>query len=443
MLPAGHVAELRRALAALAAVLGARLDERLPEDSPRPSLGSDLPPLRGPEALPGRDEFLGHGPFASVVRDVGLDVPDAVVLAAALAPEVDERYAALYTLLNGRPGAPPGLTGESARNLAARTTEGRLAAAERLAPDAPLRAAGLVRLDAASADGLLAGRLRVDPDIGPWLLGRRPEIPDGTSEFPAVPLTTVHRLDHVIVPAPVSAALAGLVARIRDRRRVVQDWGFGRHHDDVGGIVALFHGPPGTGKTMAAAVVAREAALPAFRIDLSRLVSKYIGETEKNLARVFDVAERLDCVLVFDEADAIFGRRTEINEARDRYANQEVSYLLQRIERHRGVVVLTTNLLGNIDEAFQRRIGVAIAFPPPSPVERRALWSGVFPPALPLAELDVEGLAEAFELTGAQIRDATLDAAYLAADDGQLVTGEHLLAGIRRQYAKAGRTPPP
>jgi hypothetical protein len=442
MLAPGHVAELQRALAALAAVLGARLDERLPEGAARPSLGSDLPSLSGPEALPAPAAFAGEGPFGTVVRDVGLDVPDAVILAAALAPEIDERYAALYTLVSGRPGAPPGLTGESARNLAARTTAGRLAAAERLAPDAPLRAAGLVRLDSAGADGLLAGRLRIDADLGPWLLGRRPEIPDGTAEFPAVPLSTVHRLDHVIVPTAVTAALAGLVARIRDRRRIVHDWGFGRHHDDVGGIVALFHGPSGTGKTMAAAVVAREAGLPAFRIDLSRLVSKYIGETEKNLARVFDVAQRLDCVLVFDEADAIFGRRTEINEARDRYANQEVSYLLQRIERHRGVVVLTTNLLANIDEAFQRRIGVVVAFPVPSPVERRRLWRGVFPPELPLAELDVEGLAERYDLTGAQIRDATLDAAYLAADDGQVVTGEHLLTAIRRQYAKAGRTPP-
>jgi hypothetical protein len=443
MLAPGHVVELQRGLAALAAVLGARLEERLPEGSPRPSLGEDLPPLSGPEALPPAEAFRGDGPLGTVVGDLRLDAADAVILTAALAPDVDERYAALYTMLNGRPGAPPALTGESARNLAARTVAGRLAAAGRLAPEGPLRASGVVLLDSAEDTGMLAGRVRIDADVAPWLLGRRREIPDGTADFPAVPMRTVHALGDVVVPAAVRVTLAGLVARIRDRRRIVEEWGFGRHHDDVGGVVALFHGPPGTGKTMAAAVVAREAGLPAFRIDLSTLVSKYIGETEKNLARVFDLAERADGVLVFDEADAIFGRRTEIHEARDRYANQEVSYLLQRIERHRGVVILTTNLIANIDEAFQRRIGVIVAFPAPSQVERQTLWRTVFPPELPTAVgLDLARLADRFELTGAQIRDATLEAAYLAADDGEVVTDEHLLAGIRRQYGKAGRTPP-
>jgi SpoVK/Ycf46/Vps4 family AAA+-type ATPase len=166
-----------------------------------------------------------------------------------------------------------------------------------------------------------------------------------------------------------------------------------------------------------------------------------VGETSKLLARLFDAGERL--VLVFDEADAIFGRRGEVTDARDRYASQEVSYLLQRIESHRGVSILTTNLLANIDDAFQRRLHVVVGFPEPSVTERVALWRSVSPPELPLApEVDFDRLAECYELTGAQIRDATLEAAYVAATDGRVVTTEHLETGIRRQYAKAGRMLP-
>lgn len=436
MLAAVHAEELRRALAALAAVIA----ERTGGSPPLPASGT-LPPLEGEEALPAAATFAGDGPLATVIAELGLPAGDAVVLVAALAPEIDARYAALYPLVAGRAGA--GLTGEAARNLAARTLAGRLAAAERLSAAAPLRACGLMRLEPGT-DGTLTGRLRIDPDLAAWLLGRTRELPDGSGDFPAAPLATVHRLADLVVPSPVRDELIGFVTRIRNRRRVTVEWGFDAHHDGVSGVVALFHGPPGTGKTMAAAVVAREAGLPAFRIDLSALVSKYIGETEKNLERVFDVAERGDCVLVFDEADAVFGRRTEVHEARDRYANQEISYLLQRIERHRGVVILTTNLLGNLDDAFQRRIDVVVAFPAPSRIERRRLWRSVPPPGLPLAPaLELERLADRFDLTGAQIRDATLEAAYIAAADGGVVTLEHVEAGIRRQYAKAGLMLPP
>jgi hypothetical protein len=462
MLAAAHADELRRALAALAAVIGERTGgaRPLPPESsavamapppessagatappPESSSGATPPPLEGDEGLPPSSAFAGDGPLAAVIAELGLPVGDAVVLVAALAPEIDARYAALYPLVAGRAGT--GLTGEAARNLAARTLSGRLAAAERLSAGAPLRACGLLRLEAA-ADGLLAGRLRIDPDLAVWLLGRSRELPDGSGDFPAAPLATVHSLADVIVPSPVRDELTGLVTRIRNRRRVTVEWGFDAHHDGVSGVVALFHGPSGTGKTMAAAVVAREAGLPAFRIDLSALVSKYIGETEKNLERVFDVAERGDCVLVFDEADAVFGRRTEVHEARDRYANQEISYLLQRIERHPGVVILTTNLLGNVDDAFQRRIDVVVAFPAPTRIERRRLWRSVPPPGLPLAPaLELDRLADRFDLTGAQIRDATLEAAYIAAADGGVVTLQHVEAGVRRQYAKAGLMLPP
>jgi hypothetical protein len=428
MLPDAHLAELRRALEALSEVIAARL-----EDGAGAEKSDELPP---------RSVFEGDGPLGGIVADCGLSAAEALVLVAAIAPEADPRYAALYGLLGSRFGGSAALTGEVACTLAGGSLAARMRAADLLSPAARLRALKLVRLEA-SDDGALAGRLRPDPDLVAWVLGRAREVPTGSHEFPAVPLRTVHRFSDVIVPGRVREELRDLLARIRHRRHVTLEWGFAAHHDNVSGIVALFHGPSGTGKTLAAAVVAREVGLPAYVVDLSSLVSKYIGETEKNLARIFDVAEREDCILAFDEADAVFSRRGEIHEARDVYPNQLVAFLLQRIEAHSGVVILTTNFLANIDEAFQRRIDVVISFPEPTLSERLALWRSVVPPELPLdATIDLAGLAERFELTGAQIRDATLEAAYLAADDGRVVTSTHLEAGIRRQYAKTGRMLP-
>jgi SpoVK/Ycf46/Vps4 family AAA+-type ATPase len=264
-----------------------------------------------------------------------------------------------------------------------------------------------------------------------------------TADFPARRLTTVYTLDDVVLPGSARGRVTDLCDRIAHRELVVGEWGFGRHHDNTSGLISLFHGPPGTGKTMTAAALARATGMPAYLIDLSALVSKYIGETEKSLAKIFDRSARERCILVFDEADAVFGRRTEVADSHDRYANQEVSYLLSRIEQHPGVVVLTTNLLANIDEAFQRRIHVLIEVPEPGPGERARLWHSALPHDLPIAQgLDLDDLARRFPLSGAQIRDAVLDAAYLAASNGRLVTKEHLETGIHRQFEKAGRTAP-
>ena len=303
-----------------------------------------------------------------------------------------------------------------------------------------LRAHGLLTLD--SADDL-SGALRPDAALVAWVLGLPPVVPTATSDFPASPLTTVHTLADVVLPAAARSRVDDLAARIAHHDLVVDEWGFGGHHDNAAGVIALFHGAPGTGKTMTAAALAASAGLPAYVIDLSALVSKYIGETEKALAKVFDRAARERCVLVFDEADAIFGTRTEVGDAHDRYANQEVSYLLSRVERHPGIVILTSNLLGNIDLAFRRRIHVMVEFPEPGIGERERLWAAVAPPHLPLDDgIDLPTIARRYPLTGAQIRDATLEAAYLAAANGRVVTTEHLLTGIRRQFEKAGKTVP-
>ncbi|MGK5169207.1 ATP-binding protein [Geodermatophilus sp. CPCC 205761] len=430
--PAEYAAELRSALEMLEAVVAIRIEER------RGSPSSRLLGLDGPdEGIPPLSRYRGRAPLARVVADAGLTAPEALVLVAAIAPHVDEKFDRLYAELTDRPGAV-GLTGEVARTLAARTFGGRLEAAVQLSSGAPLLASGLLSLDPA---GDLSGRLRADPALVRWVLGLPPEPVTVSTDFPARPLTTVHSLDDVVLPGPARRRITDLANRISHRDLVVETWGFGRHHDNTAGLLALFHGPPGTGKTMTAAALSRSTGLTAYLVDLSALVSKYIGETEKALARVFDRAVRERCLLVFDEADAVFGRRTEVSDSHDRYANQEVSYLLSRIEAHPGVVILTTNLLANIDEAFQRRIHVMVEFPEPGPAERVRLWRAVLPPELPVAdEVDLDALAQRYPLSGAQIRDASLDAAYLAAADAWVVTQDYLVSGIHRQFEKAGRT---
>ena len=428
-----YLAELRRALEDLEAVIAVRLEERRGDPLARRL------DLDGPEGIPPIGRYAGTGPLAEVVAGAGLTAPEALILVAAVAPRVDERFDALYARLTDRPDVR-GLTGEVARTLVARTFPARLAATALLGPQGPLIASGLVSLD---PPGDLAGRLAADAALVAWLLGIPPGAPAVSADFPARALTTVHTLDDVVLPGPARRRIGELTDRIAHRDLVVRTWGYGTHHDNTTGLIALFHGPPGTGKTMTAAALARSVGLPAYLVDLSALVSKYIGETEKALARVFDRAAREACILVFDEADAVFGRRTEVSDAHDRYANQEVSYLLSRVEAHPGVVVLTTNLLANIDEAFQRRIHVMVEFPSPGPAERGRLWRSVLPPELPLHDaVDLTELAQRFPLSGAQIRDAGLEAAYLAAADGRVVTQDYLLAGVQRQFEKAGRTAP-
>lgn len=428
-----YLAELRRALEDLEAVVAVRLEERRGDPLARRL------DLDGPEGIPPVERYAGTGPLAEVIARAGLTAPEALILVAAVAARVDERFDALYARLTDRPDVR-GLTGEVARTLVARTFPARLAATALLGPQAPLIASGLVALD---PPGDLAGRLTADAALVAWLLGIPAGTPTVSADFPARALTTVHTLDDVVLPGPARRRIGELTDRIAHRDLVVRTWGYGTHHDNTTGLIALFHGPPGTGKTMTAAALARSVGLPAYLVDLSALVSKYIGETEKALARVFDRATREACILVFDEADAVFGRRTEVADSHDRYANQEVSYLLSRVEAHPGVVVLTTNLLANIDEAFQRRIHVMVEFPSPGPAERSRLWRSVLPPELPLHDaVDLAELAQRFPLSGAQIRDAGLEAAYLAAADGRVVTQDYLLAGVQRQFEKAGRTAP-
>jgi SpoVK/Ycf46/Vps4 family AAA+-type ATPase len=248
--------------------------------------------------------------------------------------------------------------------------------------------------------------------------------------------------DDLVVPAEVSTQLRELTSWVTHRRRVLGDWGFARRLSRGRGATALFAGAAGTGKTLAAEVVAAELGLDLYRIDLSGVVSKYIGETEKNLDRIFRAAEDANAVLFFDEADALFGKRSEVQDSHDRYANIEISYLLQKMEEHEGVAILATNLRENLDQAFTRRLAFIVTFPFPEEEERRRIWEIVWPAETPLADdLDFDALAAGHRLSGGQIKNAALAAAYRAAANGGEVTREHVDAALRREYEKLGRAP--
>jgi SpoVK/Ycf46/Vps4 family AAA+-type ATPase len=243
--------------------------------------------------------------------------------------------------------------------------------------------------------------------------------------------------DDLILTAERVEQLRELTARYRHRDTVFDEWGFPSFPSI--GLVALFSGPSGTGKTLAAEVIAHDLGLDVYKLDLSSVVSKYIGETEKNLEQVFSAAAGGNLVLFFDEADSLFGKRSEVSDARDRYANIEVSYLLQRIESYDGLVIMATNFQKNIDEAFLRRIHVGIDFAAPEQPEREKIWRHAFPPGAPVKDLDWDFLAAQFKMSGGSITGAALHAAFLAADAGQPITMELVMLALKREFQKMGR----
>ena len=246
--------------------------------------------------------------------------------------------------------------------------------------------------------------------------------------------------DDIVLTADASAQLREICGRLHHQVTVLEGWGFGRKHARRMGATALFAGQPGTGKTMAAEILAGEMGLELYRIDLSAVVSKYIGETEKNLERIFQIAEQGDAVLLFDEADALFGKRSEVKDAHDRYANVEIAFLLQRLESYDGLGILTTNLRGNLDEAFVRRLDFAIEFPMPDEPERLQIWTRALPPEAPLGpDVDLPFLARKFKLAGGHIRNIALGAGFLAAADEGAIEMKHLVRATRREYQKIGK----
>jgi len=251
-------------------------------------------------------------------------------------------------------------------------------------------------------------------------------------------ITTRATWDDLVLPEEQMLMLRQIAAQVIHRTKVYEEWELGRRVQRGLGIGALFAGESGTGKTLAAEVLASHLRLSLYRIDLSSVVSKYIGETEKNLRRLFDAAEAGGCILFFDEADALFGRRTEVKDSHDRYANIEVNYLLQRMESFHGLAILATNLRSTLDTAFLRRLRFIVTFPFPSTADRRRIWKRVFPAVAPVRDLDYERLAR-FGLTGAAIRNVAVNAAFLAAADARTIGMGHVLEAARSEFAKLER----
>ncbi len=246
--------------------------------------------------------------------------------------------------------------------------------------------------------------------------------------------------DDIVLPDDILTQLREICQRVAHQHRVLGDWGFARKLSQGKGMNALFSGPSGTGKTMAAEIIANELGLDLYKIDLSGVVSKYIGETEKNLDRIFTAAENANAILFFDEADALFGKRSEVRDSHDRYANIEISYLLQKMEQYEGIAILATNLRGNLDESFTRRLAFTVHFPFPDEANRLRIWQNIFPSQVPLArDVELEFLARQFKLSGGNIKNIALAAAFLAAEDGSVVTMTHLRHATQREYQKMGK----
>lgn len=349
------------------------------------------------------------------------------ILVCAIAPEVEPRLGWLFQSL--QPGIPqPYPTVALIQELLALAPEESSQIYKVLSEGSCLRLHRLIEMEGNDP----YQPIRPGASVTARLLGRPAELIDlpGTNR-----VTTRAAWDSLVLPADRTTILREFLLWIRYKHVVVQDWG----GQECGGPVALFSGPSGTGKTFAAVIIATELGWPLYRIDLGCLVSKYIGETEKNLNRLFDAAHEQPMILQFDEADSLFSKRGEVKEARDRYANMEVSHLLARIESHRGPVILTTNMRKHLDSAFSRRFQIVVDFPRPDKTARGQLWQKLLPPQAPyLPEVDPISLGDAVSLTGGNIRNAALHAAYIAAGTGQPISLRHVALAVWRELGKDG-----
>jgi len=294
--------------------------------------------------------------------------------------------------------------------------------------------------DAAEVSRITArARGRTTPTLEDLDLGARHASSSRLGEL-ATRLSPGYRSEDLVLPDRQRELLSAISAYLRHRDRVLSDWGYERTVSRAQGLKVLFAGESGTGKTLAAQVIAAELGLDVFRVDLATIVSKYIGETEKNLERIFAAADGSNAVLFFDEADALFGKRSEVSDSHDRYANIEVAYLLQRMEVYPGAVILATNFKQNIDEAFIRRLDFVVDFPFPEAAHRTRIWRLLLPAEAPVADdLDLDFLATQFRLSGGAIRNCSLAAAFQAADEDSPIAMRHLVRAVAQEYDKQGR----
>ncbi len=396
--------------------------------------------------------------YAQIVRAHAGAFDERVTLALALAPHIrpqvldpffarNPNFERAFSEFGGAPrsahtGFWPTLETAAFVVGGARILERRLHLTRLADPRHALRAARVLHLDVAEhAHNSAAAPLLIDALTLSRIVRGVESGPEYGSAFPARLLTTPLDWSDLVLQPAVRAEVDELRAWIEHRSTLLDTWQLSRHIKR--GYRSLFYGPPGTGKTLTATLLGKSTGLDVYRIDLSLVVSKYIGETEKNLAHVFDEGERRDWILFFDEADALFGKRTATTSANDRYANQEVAYLLQRVEDFPGIVILASNLKGNIDEAFARRFQSMIYFPAPGPAERAALWRNAFERGPRLAaDVDFERIAAEYEVTGGAITNVLRHAALATARRGDdAIRQADIVEGVRREFRKDGKTP--
>jgi len=293
-----------------------------------------------------------------------------------------------------------------------------------------------------SGEPSLSGPLRMNEDFVDYFTTGKVSKPTFSMNFPAKRVDTQLKWDDLVLPPETMEQLEEITTWLKHGETLMKDWELNKRV--LPGFRALFYGPSGTGKTLTASLLGKISDKELYRIDLSMIVSKYIGETEKNLARVFDRATHKRWILFFDEADALFGKRTEISSAHDRYANQEVSYLLQRMEDYPGMVILATNLKNNLDDAFTRRFQSVIYFPVPGKEERVKLWNNAFPKQVTLHEsVDLHEVADRYEMTGASIMNVVRYCSLMALNqdnENYEITAGDIRKGIRKEFNKEGRT---
>jgi ATPase family associated with various cellular activities (AAA) len=443
--------DLEAELEWLARVLDARLRTYFGtggDDGPAPAAGVALD-------LPPPDLAASASPYAAFVREQQLAPAARLVLLLALVPHVrpqaldvlwtrNEATQRGFSELGGTQGSSHGgflPTGETAVFLlAGDDLEARFAALQLFEGDQLLARENILHLaPAVAGEPLLAGVLTLSREALHRFTTGRERKPTYSSEFPARLIHTELSWGDLVLPAATLDQLEEIKHWVLHGRTLLDDWGM--RHRLRPGFTTLFHGPPGTGKTLSACLLGKHCGCDVYKVDLSMIVSKYIGETEKNLARVFDLAEHKGWILFFDEADALFGKRTRVDDAHDRFANQEISFLLQRIEDFDGVVILASNFKSNIDDAFLRRFQSVVAFPMPRPPERLRIWREAFSHQARMEErVDLGRLAERHELSGGTILNVVRYASLQALGrGGTTILLDDLEEGTRRELLKEGR----
>lgn len=409
-------------------------------------------PSAGHLSLP---EAEDESPFARFARHYNPSEAEMIMLLTALAPHVVPGFfdQIIQQFLpqggefpefggvkgtNHRGTLP---TGETALFLLAGTSpQARLQMLPAFDPDCFLFNHKILSLEPPRhSEPVLSGRLILEPEFAEVFTTGRIGLPQLSINFPAQYISTQLEWDDLVLNERIWKQISELQNWIKHHDRLMSEWEMGKKLKP--GYRVLFYGPPGTGKTFTATLLGKYTGREVFRIDLSMVVSKFIGETEKNLASLFDKAEHKNWILFFDEADAIFGKRTGVRDAHDKYANQEVSYLLQRIEMHSGLIILASNFRNNIDEAFVRRFNSIIYFPAPQKEERLLLWEKAFPPAVRLEEdADLDAIAANYELTGSHIMNAVQYICLDALERGTCsISNQDIVRGVRRELEKEGK----